>query len=59
MALLVVFFTVALSLFVLGLVVISLWWSWLFLAAILESVRSDGKLKNPNENRAAYSVTLR
>jgi hypothetical protein len=47
MGLLIVFFTVALGLCVLGLVVMSLWWSWLFLAAILETVRSDGKLKKP------------
>src|SRR5262249_18067059 len=47
MAFLIVFFTVALSLCVVGLVVISLWWSWLFLAAILGSVRSDWKLKKP------------
>jgi Flp pilus assembly protein TadB len=39
MAFLIVFFTVALSLCVVGLVVISLWWSLLFLAAILGSVR--------------------
>jgi hypothetical protein len=45
MAFLVVFFTVTLSLCVLGLVAVSLWWSWLFLTAILQSVRSDGKLK--------------
>ena len=48
MGLLIVFFTVALGLCVLGLVVMSLWWSWLFLAAILETVRSDGKLKKPD-----------
>jgi hypothetical protein len=53
MPFLIVFFTVALGLCVVGLVVISLWWSWLFLAAIFESVRSDGKLKKPDENRAA------
>jgi hypothetical protein len=47
MPFLIVFFTVALGLCVIGLVVISLWWSWLFLAAIFESVRSDGKLKTP------------
>jgi threonine/homoserine/homoserine lactone efflux protein len=47
MGLLIVFFTVALGLCVLGLVVMSLWWSWLFLAAILGSVRSDWKLKKP------------
>jgi threonine/homoserine/homoserine lactone efflux protein len=45
MAFLIVLFTVALSLCVVGLVVISLWWSWLFLAAILGSVRGEWKLK--------------
>jgi hypothetical protein len=45
MAFLIVFFTVALSLCIVGLVVTSLWWSWLFLAAILGSVRDDWKLK--------------
>ena len=45
MAFLVVFFTVTLSLCVLGLVAVSLWWSWLFLTAILQSVRSDAKSK--------------
>jgi hypothetical protein len=47
MAFLIVFFTIALSLCVVGLVVISLWWSLLFLAAILGSVRSDWKLEKP------------
>ena len=53
MPFLIVFFTLALSLCVLGLVIISLWWSWLFLAAILQNVRSGRKLKKPNENRSA------
>jgi hypothetical protein len=47
MAFLIVFFTVALSLCVIGLIVISLWWLLLFLAAILGSVRNDWKLKKP------------
>jgi threonine/homoserine/homoserine lactone efflux protein len=45
MAFLIVFFTVALSLCVIGLVVISLWWSWLFVTAIFESARGDWKSK--------------
>src|SRR5262249_47007074 len=45
--LLIAFFTVALSLCVVGLVVISLWWSWLFFAAILGSLRDTWKLKKP------------
>jgi hypothetical protein len=53
----IVFFTVALSLCVLGLVVISLWWSWLFIAAILESVRSDGKLKKPEREPRGRETT--
>jgi hypothetical protein len=44
MAFLIVIFTVALSLSVVGLAVVSVWWSWLFIAAMLESAR-DGKLK--------------
>jgi hypothetical protein len=47
MAFLIVFFTIALSLCVVGLVVISLWWSRLFLVAIFESVRGDWKSKKP------------
>jgi hypothetical protein len=47
MAFLIVFFTIALSLCVVGLVVISLWWSLLFLVAIFESVRGDWKSKKP------------
>jgi threonine/homoserine/homoserine lactone efflux protein len=47
MPFLIVFFAVALGLCVIGLVVISLWWSWLFLAAIFESVRDDWRLKKP------------
>jgi hypothetical protein len=43
MAFLIVFFIVALSLCVIGLVVISLWWSSLFVAAIFGSVRGDWK----------------
>ena len=44
MAFLLLFFTVALSLCVVGLVVLAL-------ASILGSVRDDWKIKNPNENR--------
>ena len=44
MAFLFLFFTVALSLCVVGLIVLAL-------ASILGSVRDDWKLKNPNENR--------
>jgi hypothetical protein len=47
MPFLIVLFTVALGLCVVGLVVISLWWSWLFLAAIFESVRDDWRLRKP------------
>ena len=54
---LIVFFTVALGLCVLGLVVMSLWWSWLFLAAILETVRSDGKLKKPEREPLGQKTT--
>jgi 1,4-dihydroxy-2-naphthoate octaprenyltransferase len=58
MAFLIVFFTVALSLCVLGLV--SLWWSWLFLVAILESVRGERKLKEPErEARGQGTADLR
>jgi hypothetical protein len=46
MAFLIGFFTVVLSLCVVGLAVISFWWSWLFIAAMLESGR-DWKLKKP------------
>ena len=57
MGLLIVFFTVALGLCVLGLVVMSVWWSWLFLAAILETVRSDGKLKKPEREPLGQETT--
>jgi hypothetical protein len=46
---------VALSLCVVGLAIISVWWSWLFIAAMLESVR-DWKLVLQNE--VAVSATL-
>jgi hypothetical protein len=39
MVFLIVLFTVALSLCVVGLAIVSLWWSWLFAAAVFESVR--------------------
>jgi threonine/homoserine/homoserine lactone efflux protein len=52
-----VFFTLALSLCVLGLVAISLWWSWLFIAAILESLRSDRKLKRPEREPRSREIT--
>jgi hypothetical protein len=59
MAFLIVFFTVALSLCVVGLAVISVWWSWLFIAAMVESVR-DWKLKKPErESRGHFRSALR
>jgi hypothetical protein len=57
MPFLVVFFAVALSLCVLGLVVISLWWSWLFLAAIIETVRSERKLNRPEREPLGQETT--
>jgi threonine/homoserine/homoserine lactone efflux protein len=52
-----VFFTLALSLCVLGLVAISLWWSWLFIVAILESLRSGWKLKKPEREPRGRETT--
>jgi hypothetical protein len=49
MAFLFLFFTVALSLCVVGLIVIAL-------AAILGSVRDDWKLKNPNEKYGRETI---
>jgi hypothetical protein len=57
MPFLILFFTFALGLCVVGLVVISLWWSRLFLAAIFESVRSDGKLKKPEREPLGQETT--
>jgi threonine/homoserine/homoserine lactone efflux protein len=53
-----VFFTLAVTLCVLGLVAISLWWSWLFIAAILESVRSDQKSKKPERERTCNEMAI-
>src|SRR5215471_21030354 len=51
MAFLFLFFTVVLSLCVVGLIVLAL-------ASILASVRDDWKLKNPNENRVREITDL-
>jgi hypothetical protein len=51
MPFLLLFFTVALSLCVVGLVVLAL-------ASILGSVRDDWKIKNPNENRVRETTDL-
>jgi len=58
MPFLIVFFTVALGLCVVGLVVISLWWSWLFLAAIFGSVQRREIEKTRREPRGRETTDL-